>query len=251
MAKKLEAEATVESPSVKAEGLITRIKTTLAPIVKQAMALVIRNDKELEIAGGFLKVIKGFQEDVKNAITIPIVNSAHATHKAAKALENRAMEPLNEAESIVKPKIARYQREQEEIRQRAITAARLKAEQEAREKAELEKLERAQQLAEAGNMEAAAAVVDEEVEIRHISTASLGVKEVAKVAGVSVRRLWYAEVTDLMALVVAVAQGRVPLQAIEANLPFLNKQAQAFMDTSALNYPGVKVIDRDSVAAGR
>ena len=46
--------------------------------------------------------------------------------------------------------------------------------------------------------------------------------------------------TDLAALVAAVAAGEVPLAALEPHLPFLNQQARALKDE--LRYPGVQVV---------
>jgi len=50
-------------------------------------------------------------------------------------------------------------------------------------------------------------------------------------------------------LVKAIAEGKVSVMAIEANMPFLNKQAAALKDT--LNYPGVKAVSRDGFISGR
>jgi len=51
-----------------------------------------------------------------------------------------------------------------------------------------------------------------------------------------------AEVTDLAVLVAAIAAGKVPLQAVAANMPFLNTQARALRES--LVYPGVRVIKK-------
>jgi hypothetical protein len=65
---------------------------------------------------------------------------------------------------------------------------------------------------------------------------------VPKGMGNFTRRTWCAEVVDLMALVKAVAIGKVPLQAIEANTVFLNGQAR--MVKSALAYDGVRAVEK-------
>ena len=64
-------------------------------------------------------------------------------------------------------------------------------------------------------------------------------KQTPKVAGGPVfRTIWKHQVTDLMALVKAVAAGQAPLTAIQANDVFLGQQARSLKD--ALRIPGVK-----------
>lgn len=60
--------------------------------------------------------------------------------------------------------------------------------------------------------------------------------------GTAIRKTWSAEVVDLMALVKAVASGKVPLTAIEANMTFLNGQARALKNLLA--YDGVRAIEK-------
>lgn len=61
-----------------------------------------------------------------------------------------------------------------------------------------------------------------------------------KVDGTSFRETYSAEVTNLLALVVAVAKGQVPLDAIQANQSFLSMQARSLK--TSLTYPGVRVV---------
>lgn len=67
------------------------------------------------------------------------------------------------------------------------------------------------------------------------------VAEKLTVAGTTIRAVWKAEVTDLRALVKAIAEGKVPLAAVEANLSFLNRQAGSLKAEMA--YPGVRVYE--------
>lgn len=61
--------------------------------------------------------------------------------------------------------------------------------------------------------------------------------EATTIAGVPLIEYWHADVLDLMQLVQAVAQGRVPLAALEASQDFLDGQAKAY--GKELSYPGV------------
>jgi hypothetical protein len=64
--------------------------------------------------------------------------------------------------------------------------------------------------------------------------------EETKIAGVPLIEYWSADVTDLMLLVQAVAAGRVPLAALQADQQFLDAQADAYGKT--LSYPGVVAV---------
>jgi len=60
--------------------------------------------------------------------------------------------------------------------------------------------------------------------------------------GVSYRITWSAEVTDLFALVQAVAAGQAPLKVLQADSTVLNGMARALKDSFVL--PGVKAVAR-------
>jgi hypothetical protein len=70
-----------------------------------------------------------------------------------------------------------------------------------------------------------------------------------KAGGFSTTTRWHAEVVDLKALVLAVARGEAPLEALLPNMPFLNSQA-----TNAKSYlaiPGVKAVPESSLRNSR
>lgn len=67
-----------------------------------------------------------------------------------------------------------------------------------------------------------------------------------KVEGLQIRKRWTAEVTDLMALVKAIANGQVPISAVDANMPTLNKMALVNKDTMPV--PGVKFYQKEITA---
>ena len=62
-----------------------------------------------------------------------------------------------------------------------------------------------------------------------------------RVSGIAKQQYFHAKVTDLAALVTAVAAGEVPMEAILANEPWLNKTAGALK--ASMKYPGVQVWD--------
>jgi hypothetical protein len=60
--------------------------------------------------------------------------------------------------------------------------------------------------------------------------------------GAATRRTWGAEVYDKLALVKAVAEGKAPLEAVEAAMPVLNGLARSLK--GALSVPGVRAVER-------
>lgn len=112
--------------------------------------------------------------------------------------------------------------------------ARRVAEEAARKVAEEAQLRAAEALQKEGLSAAAEAVLDAPVVIPKVEVAAP-----EKAEGVSYRDVWGAEVVDLMTLVKAVADGKAPLGAIQANDAYLGQWARMSKGTEAL--PGVKV----------
>lgn len=220
----------------------------------------------LELASDDLKRVKALQKEVeakRTAITGPL----NAALSAVNALFAPPKEYLLQAEAILKRAMVAYTSEQE----RVAAIARAEAEAAARaERVRLAAIEREQQ--EAARMaqvaaQAAAAAGDEEAAQRAMAEAeaaqqmaavtSLAAQIVtvapqtdapAKVAGISSRVTYRAEVVDLMALTQAVATGHAPIEAIQPNLKFLGAQARAFKKAGPL-YPGVESVAEHSIAA--
>lgn len=66
-----------------------------------------------------------------------------------------------------------------------------------------------------------------------------------QIAGKVSRKTYKAQVTNLRELVVAVAKGSVPLEAVKADEVFLNRQATSYR--MGLQYEGVTVVANESV----
>ena len=71
--------------------------------------------------------------------------------------------------------------------------------------------------------------------------------DAGKAPGISYRTTWYAEVSDPMALVKAISEGSIPINAISPNMPVLHSMAKNFK--TGLNWPGVTVKSRREVSA--
>lgn len=190
-------------------------------------------------AGTTLREIKA----LAHAITEhhkPIIDAANKAHKVSVAKRNEMLEPLKEAEGILKRTIGKYLDAQEAKarQQRAIEEA---AAREARETAERE----ARELREANEPEMADAV-EEEAEVQ----AAPPPEPVApKAKGIVAKEKWTATVVDEEKFYAGVASGAIPKAMVKIDYGKLNKQAQALQ--RELNYPGVKLSVEKIIAAGR
>ena len=142
---------------------------------------------------------------------------------------------LEEAERYLKNALHDYRREQEIKRQREEAEARAAAE--AERKRLLAEAEQAEDHHEADALIEEAALVPDP----HIAP------ETPKVQGIHTMTTWGAEVTDKMALIKAVAAGKVPEAALDVNMKLLNQQAKSLREQ--LSWPGVRAVATETVVA--
>lgn len=221
---------------------VTKLKEIRDPVVQEAEALAIASQADLELAGAFLtERIKPILKQISESCD-PVVAAAHSAHKAATAQRNALQQPLLEAETLIKRKIGAYLDAEEKKRRAEI--ARQDAER--RRAAEEEQLRRAAAEEAAGNAEAADRVLEEEP-MQSLPPAPPPPAPPQKVAGVSARKRFKAEVTDLAALVRDIASGRAPISLVQVNQSKLNQQVQAL--DGQVNYAGVRVYEDRVVSA--
>lgn len=207
-------------------------------VVSIADALVVNDQASYERAASHLTAVKALLGKVGETFD-DLVGAAHKAHKLL--VERRAMHtnPLLAAERTLKAKMSAYVTEQERVaRQRAAEAA-----VKAREEEDARRLEEAAALEAAGEQEAALAVLDEPVNAPPPSPLA---SAAPRADGVSTREAWHAEVTDLSALVRAVADGKAPLSLVEASKN-LAGWARATKGTTQI--PGVRVWSTREIAA--
>lgn len=159
----------------------------------------------------------------------------HEGHKAAVAEKKRDDGPLDEAQRYLKQLMIQYDLEEE--KKRRLEQARLEAE--AKKRAEEEALELAATMEAAGAHDAAAAVLDAPLDTPVVVAPP---KQTPKVEGFKYRSIWNAEVTSLLQLVNAVADGSVPVDCLLPNQQLLDAQARALK--TALRIPGVRAVER-------
>lgn len=209
-------------------------------------------------------------DDQRKAITKPLDDAK----KQVMDLFRQPLELLDQAEGLLKRSMLTYQSEQDRIRreeQRKLEEAAAKerarlaaeaaaAEAAARAKAE-EQRRKAEEAAAAGKAEQAAKLLakadateqagTEKAQILQttaaVISAPIPVAEAPAATGISTRGVWKAEVSDLMALVKAVAAGDAPVTLLQANTTAINQTAKALK--SAMNYPGIRVWQEQTLAA--
>lgn len=231
-----------------------------------ASDFVIDSTTMFELASDDLRQVKTLQKEVEEKRT-SITGPLNQAVKAVNDLFRAPKDYLDKAESTLKRAMITWTSEQERI------AAEARAQAEAQARAERERLaaierekveaarkaqEEAQAAAAAGDKEAAQRAMAEmqaaqqQAEVAAITaqviTVTPSVEAPAKVSGISGRVTYSAEVTDLMALVKAVAIGAAPIECLQADTKFLGAQARAFKKAGAI-YPGVNAVAERSIAA--
>ena len=231
--------ATTDIKPSKSAALVKQVLSVL----DQAKNFIIKTDAQFVQCGELIRTVKNMRAQVA-AVHDPVVAHWHEKHKDALAEKKKDDAPLAEAEQILKQRWDSYDREQK--RHRAEEEDRLRREA-IREEEERRQRE-AQTLVEEGREEEAVELLTKDVGIEDVEV--LPTSRPVKSEGISSRTTYHAEVTDLMKLVRAIAEGKVPVQAIEADMMFLNGQARLMQKAGEL-YPGVEVITGSSVTARR
>jgi hypothetical protein len=240
----------------------TALTTESKPLLVPAN-FKITTHEQYALAGSQLTGIKALLKKIGETFD-PHIKRAFDAHKALVAEKRTHEAPLVTAETTLKRALIGFQQDQERQRQeqerKAREAAEKEAEAAARAKADelrrqQEEAERAGRAAEAARLAEKAASVEAagaekaaglQDKAALIPTPTIAV-ETPKVAGISTRTTYRAEVTDVDALIAAVAAGKVPKQALIPNEKFLNEQARSYK--SALNWPGVKVVEDQGISS--
>lgn len=205
----------------------------ILPELSVAAEIVVRDAESYQMAGETWKSLTALEKKIK-AYWEEDVSSALKLHRSLVAKRDAMLIPVGEQKNSLRLGMKTFEDEQERIRR----AEQARLEEEARKAAEEAALAQAVALEMNGHKAAAEAVISAPV----VAPAVYVQKTTPTGFGNATRRVWGAEVTDLMALVKAVAAGQVPIQAIEANSVFLNQQARALK--SALQYPGVRAVEK-------
>ena len=214
---------------------IMEIESKALSLSEKAKTIIILDQQTFKAACEFREVIKSFELEINKEYD-DIIKKWNEGHKASLAKKKKSMAPVLEAKRINDDNIDQYLSEQEDIRKQEetrLTGIARKAEEEAK-------------LAEASAYEASGdKVTANEIINEPVRSAPVVLPKANLNSGVNMRENWSAEVVSLMDLVKAVAAGKVPVQAVEANMTVLNAQARTLKD--GLNWPGVKAVSKKSI----
>jgi hypothetical protein len=206
-------------------------------ILSQAKTYVIQNNDQLQTAASELASIKTKAKQLdeqRKRMTKPLDDSKKEIMDFFRA----PLDFLADAEGIIKHSIAGYQQAQE----RAAREAQAKLDAEARKQQE-KLMVRAEKAAESGKEEKAHELAMQAASV----VAPVVAANVDKAQGISTRQNWKAEVTDKMALVQAVAAGKLPISMLDVNMTSLNAIAKA--TKGEVEYPGVRFYPETVVSA--
>jgi hypothetical protein len=212
-------------------------------LVAQANAFVIKSNDDCERAVEIQDRFKEARKTVKEVLGEQ-VEAAHIAHKIAKDKFNQYDNPLAEGYTILGSKVGDYVRAQQALKDTEDRKLKLEAQQKAIQDAQALQLQQAQNLMEAGKIDEAQELVDQEIEIEPVKIKAA--ERTVFVPKVDMRSVghekWRASVVNFKLLLDAAAAGKVPINVFEPNEKFLNNQAKFFRTTEALGYPGVVVV---------
>ena len=200
-------------------------------------AIVVSSQEEYHIAGEYYKLLADMERQIKDFFK-PHKENAWKAHKALVEAENDELAKVvslkNKLSSLMLTFQKAFELEQEKKRL---------AEQKALEEIEKKKnAEIAKELKAKGLADLAKEIKNREVNV-------MVKKEELKTDNLSTKKTYKANVIDKMALIKAVAEGRIPIMAVDANMTFLNNQAR--MLKNELKYDGVEVVEESGITYRR
>lgn len=236
-----------------ARSIAQRVDRETLDLLATAESFAIVNDIQYGQSGELLKSIKAKQNEL-HSLRLSVTRPMDEAKARVMGLFKPAGERLSKAEETIKRAMLTFAREQERRRREeqarrdeAARAQQAKLDAQAeRERERLQKLadanrergkpKRAEHLDERAAQIQAPIVTAPEVEIAP-----------PKAEGITVRTTWRAEVTDLFALVKAVADGTQQLALIEPNMAALHAAARELKDGLAI--PGVQAVAEEGIVA--
>ncbi|MCC6989918.1 MAG: hypothetical protein IT181_13015 [Acidobacteria bacterium] len=222
-------------------------------LVEQANALQVVDAASFDRAGDVLRVLAEAEARVHNFMDEDI-QRAHAAWKGLTEKRRGMLEPIETARRALGMRYAEFDRADQaraEKERRDREAAAQKAEQ---DRLEAEAAELRRQADEAPDPHQADRILAEAVQVeqeaRAVERPVLATQRtVTPTKGVSSRSNWTCQVDDKLALIKAVAEGRVSLEAVEPSMTYLRARAKA--DKQGFVCPGVRVYDAATVAVRR
>lgn len=220
-------------------------------LVAQAKGLQITDDATFVKAGEFLKSIVALRNKIVETFADP-KKKAHEAHKAITKAEKDQLEPVMQAETLVKVRVADYQREQDRKRREEEDRLRKLAAEEERKRREAEenaRIEAAAKLEQEGKKDEAERIVAEAIAepVRLIAPVITLPKATPKVAGVQTKSVWKYEISDKRALLAFILENYAVLgHLVDVNGPAVNDIVKR--QKQACTLPGVRVYEDAQIA---
>lgn len=201
-------------------------------ILDKANAVAIVDDTTFRGAADLLRTFKTYSKRVSDTFD-PLIKSQNEAVKKTRETMKTFARPAEEAEGIVKRKMADYQQEQE--RRAAEEAARLR--EQAMKEAEERRLQEAIALERAGDKRAAEAAIEAPIVA---PPPPIAARPTPKVEGVSFKTAYKFEVTD---------ESIVPREFLKVDEVKLGGYVRSMKAAAIDKIPGVRVWEEKQVAA--
>ena len=213
------------------EKRLLALRKDVNQLVLDASKIVqVTTPEELENANNAGRVLQASTKEVENFYK-PLKQQVDAFKAPLLAHEKEFAGPIEAEKKRLGSLITSYNQEQERIRQEAERKAREEAEKAAREEA----LARAVELEAAGDSEAAEQVLNEPIQAPVV----IQQESPVRMAGQVGKTVYSCVVTDVKALLKAVAEGKAPMQCFSLDQGWLNKKAT--LEKEGFSLPGCKL----------
>lgn len=209
-------------------------------LVAEAKPITITSAIDYTVAAEQMQKVKGISKSLDAArkeLTKPLDEEKTKIMDQFKPL----IGALYDAECLIKKGMIAFDQEQDRLRRIAEAEAAERARKE-REKLEAQALK----AAEKGKDEKAEALIEQAASVVAAPVPALAP---VSVSGIAKKMEYSAEVTDLLALVKAVAEGRAPINMLQADMKVLNGLAKSLKESFDGMYPGVRLVKEAKIAA--
>jgi len=210
---------------------LEQIKTTGTQLLDAARAIKVVSLETYQRAGAIVQDLLAYIRAV-DAFMDPMVKAADTSLKTVRAQRDSLRNPALELKRTLGGDMETWDRAERDRQRREQDRLAAEAQAEAQAAALVAADDR-------GDESAVAAIASTETPAVAFAPPP---PEPPKVEGVSYRVTWDAEVTDLLALVQAVAAGQVPLKVLQPDMTVLRGMATALKDSLVL--PGVQAVAR-------
>jgi len=206
-------------------------------LYERVQSITVTKSDEYSEAASFLKEVKSRLkkiEETEEGMIKPFRDGYNNARQAILDFFSPPKTKLEKAKTVLSQAMLAWAEEQKQ-RERE---EQLRLQELARKRSEEEALRLALEAEAAGEKEEAEQIISEPVYVPPIKVMSV----IPRSKESHIRETWSCEGFDLMTTVKAIAEGKAPLQSVQYDMPFLNKQAISYKQS--LNIPGTRAISK-------